>query len=211
MSIKGIQDSGLRSVSPSRVFSAAAYEAPIQWGNFSNASTGTYSANGLNWKYVRFTGASTLNVVLAGFLDILVVGGGGGSSATGPYGGGGQLIDGYWFFSVGDYTVTIGAGGAASDTSTGYGGDSYLGSLRSGQMHKSGMCARSGYRPGALSLAYRSAITGTTIEYGLCRDSFSADSASAVVPRANYGDGGGVGASTAGSGTAGVVIVRTLA
>ena len=83
----------------------------------------------------KFTSSGTLTVSAAGYAEVLVVGGGGGgasqtaSNAGGGAGGGGGVraqsadlndgadgnagITGWVFLEVGDYTVSVGAGGAA--------------------------------------------------------------------------------------------------
>ena len=92
----------------------------------------------------KFTGSGTLTVSAPGYVEILVVGGGGGGAATtsssgGGGGGGGGAVraqsadlnegaDGYlgitgWvYLEAGDYTVSVGGGGAdGSGSSTHYG------------------------------------------------------------------------------------------
>ena len=86
-------------------------------GNFTNSATGTYSSGGINYKYVTFTGAATLNVNRAGFFDILVIGGGGGGGASDGAGGGGAGGLHYLtnvYIATGNYTAIIGSGGPSA-------------------------------------------------------------------------------------------------
>ena len=82
---------------------------------YSDANTGTYTG----YAYKTYTASSTLTIVMAGFVDLLIQGAGGGGGAQPAYaanggGGAGQLVllDSV-FLNVGVYTVTIGAGGSA--------------------------------------------------------------------------------------------------
>ena len=82
---------------------------------YSDANTGTYTG----YAYKTYTASSTLTIVTAGFVDLLIQGAGGGGGAQPAYaanggGGAGQLVllDSV-FLNVGVYTVTIGAGGSA--------------------------------------------------------------------------------------------------
>jgi hypothetical protein len=87
--------------------------------DFSGTPTGTYTDNGVNYKYLTFTGNGTLTVTKAGFADVLIVGGGGpGGNSTdgnraGGGGGGGLLYLTDLYVAAGSITVTVGAGGAA--------------------------------------------------------------------------------------------------
>lgn len=84
--------------------------------DFSNTATGTYSSGGMNYKYVRFTGSSSVTISRAGLVDFLIVAGGGaggGYNGTwGPGGGAGGMFELYnYYVATGTYTVTIGSGG----------------------------------------------------------------------------------------------------
>ena len=91
------------------------FSSGVGAANFSNAATGTYSG----FKYLTFSSSGTLTVTTAGFLDVLIQGGGAGGGAQVAYaacggGGAGQLVVlESLFLDVGNYTVTIGAGGSA--------------------------------------------------------------------------------------------------
>jgi len=100
-------------------------------GNFTNTATGTFSAGGIDYKYITFTGSGELIVDQAGFADILVIGGGaGGGNSGNTYttsgGAGGMLELSSVFFSAGSHSVTVGAGGVGS---VGYAGSSGVDSL----------------------------------------------------------------------------------
>lgn len=183
------------------------------WADFSNTPTGTYSdSSGYTWKYVTFTGAGTLTITRAGVIEILAVAGGSGCPATPPWGRGGEIVDGLRTITTGPHTVTIGAGGPATAGSEG--GETRIGTLfgfTASATGRGGVCSRSTARPASLSLTYSSSITGTDTYYGLCNDSFVNDGAGGTVPRANRGDGGGQGASTAGTGSTGIAVVRVRA
>lgn len=183
------------------------------WADFSNTPTGTYSdSSGYTWKYVTFTGAGTLTITRAGIIEILAVAGGSGCPAAAPWGRGGEIVDGLRTITVASHTVTVGAGGAATAESVG--GRTRIGTLfgfTAADTGRGGTCSRSTDRPASLTLCYTSSITGTATYYGLCRDSFSDDGSGNSVPRTNRGDGGGLGASTAGTGSTGIAVVRVRA
>jgi len=86
--------------------------------NFTNTPTGTYSADGKNYKYIAFTGSGTLTIDESGFADILIVSGGGGAGTTGGFvggaGGGGAAYQSNVYLDAISYTVTVGAGGGTS-------------------------------------------------------------------------------------------------
>ena len=103
---------------------------PVQADNTGTGGTITYTdADGLNpintpivGGYVvhTFTSSGTLLIPNAATADVLVVGGGGGgggSNYTSGGGGAGGLIysNGYTLINGSNYTVTVGAGGAAVD------------------------------------------------------------------------------------------------
>ena len=83
------------------------------------ASGGTETTSG-GKKYHKFTSSGTLNVTTAGVYEYLIVAGGGGGGIDGGGGGGagGLLQSSGTITSTGNYTITIGAGGAGA---TGYG------------------------------------------------------------------------------------------
>jgi hypothetical protein len=162
----------------------------------------------------KWPGDGSFSVSSMGVAELLCVGGGAGSDANPntAWGAGGTIIDGFWTLPVGNYTVRVGAAGTASTGSTN-GGSTGIGLvsgylLNTGPSYRGG-CSRSTSRPGSLSLCYSNDIlvAGKPLYYGLQRDSFSTDG-TLTVPRANFGDGGGVGGSTAGAGSAGVFILR---
>lgn len=201
---------GLTSVTKPKSLLITLRQSNVVWADFSNTPTGTYTdASGVAWKYLTFTGAGTLTITKAGTIEILAVAGGSGCPAAGPFGRGGEIVDGLRTITVGSHTVTIGAGGAATAESVG--GETRIGTLfgfTAATTGRGGVCSRSIARPGSLSLTYTSSITGTATYYGLCNDSFANDGAGGTVPRANRGDGGGFGASTAGTGSTGIAVVR---
>ena len=86
--------------------------------NFSDTATGTYTDGGIDYKYITYTGSSTLTVTNAGLADILVIGGAGaGGCATGGGGGAGghlEIIGAY--LGVATHSVIVGAGGAGFTT-----------------------------------------------------------------------------------------------
>jgi hypothetical protein len=86
----------------------------------------TVIENGIRYRVHTFTSSGTLTVTNAGKMEVLSVAGGGGGSGNfyddGAGGGGGGLIyNTDYSVTTGNKTVTIGAGGAASDG--GQGGD----------------------------------------------------------------------------------------
>lgn len=94
-------------------------------------SGGSEGVNG-KYKYHIFTSSGSLVVASVGepvFLECLLVGGGGSGGGTGGAGGGGGgggvLLDVGFVPAVGSYTVTVGAGGAATSGSNN-GGDSSI-------------------------------------------------------------------------------------
>jgi hypothetical protein len=87
--------------------------------DFSDSATGTYTDDGVSYKYLTFTASGTLTVTKAGFADVLIVGGGGGGSSVSTNtagGGGGGVRWGTFFLSAITHTITIGGGGAAATT-----------------------------------------------------------------------------------------------
>lgn len=104
-----------------KVFSGSTWVSVGEPGaaNFSNTATGTYSSDGKTYKYLRYTGSSTITITAPGFARVLAVGGGGfaqrgvGNSAGGGGGGGGYYEQDI-YFTVGTYTVYVGGSGTAS-------------------------------------------------------------------------------------------------
>jgi len=96
------------------------FSAGVDNANFTNAATGTYTSDGIDYKYITFTGSGSLVVDQAGFADILVIGGGGGGgNSQSNKGGGGGGAGAYVYatqayFAAVTQTVTIGAGGRGS-------------------------------------------------------------------------------------------------
>ena len=86
--------------------------------NFTDVPTGTYTdGDGVNYKYLTFTGTGTVTFDRAGVANLVIVGGGGGSGASfGCAGGGGGVIVQHILAGVGTSTVTVGAGGAGGGT-----------------------------------------------------------------------------------------------
>ena len=90
--------------------------------DFSDAATGTYTDGGIDYKYKTYTGSGTLTITKEGLCDVLVVGGGGpggNDGNDGNYAGGGGGAGGYieslsLYVSAASYTISIGAGGAAT-------------------------------------------------------------------------------------------------
>ena len=54
--------------------------------NFTDVPTGTYTENGVNYKYLTVTGTQSVNFDVAGFADILLIAGGGTTYVTKPGG-----------------------------------------------------------------------------------------------------------------------------
>ena len=61
----------------------------IGGATITDTATGNYTSGGVTYDYWTFTGNGTLNVVTAGYADVLVVGGGGGGGGADRGGGGG--------------------------------------------------------------------------------------------------------------------------
>ena len=94
------------------------FSAGVEAANFTNASTGTYTEDSIDYKYITFPASGELVVDQAGLADILVIAGGGhsyGNFAT-TYrfcgGAGGLIYSTNKYLEVGTHTVTVGAGGA---------------------------------------------------------------------------------------------------
>ena len=195
----------------------------------SNTPTGTYSAGtpSVSYAYYTFTASGTATVTTAGYADILVVAGGGGGRGNSGFnggGGGGEVHFGGEILAVQSYTVTVGAGGAASvDGST-----SSLGTVRlsNGGQGGSGFSATGGpnvdgysssgairtgstgsnYGGGAGGLAYGATVSaGITLSYSGSATEYGAARRDANAGTANLGQGAGAGQLAGGSG---VVIIR---
>jgi hypothetical protein len=108
------------------VYDGAVWEdAGLPAADFSNTATGTYTDNGVDYKYVTFTASGTLTVTRAGFADVLIVGGGGGGSQRGGGGAGGHLYVSDAYLPIGSLTVSVGGGGAKL-TETAFNGSASL-------------------------------------------------------------------------------------
>lgn len=100
------------------------------------AVSATYSDGGFSWKRIDFTSTNTLVVTQEGVFDVLMIAGGGagGSSLGGAEGGGGGAggihIVQTVLLTVGTYTITVGAGGAAADGNGLFGGWSGISTMR---------------------------------------------------------------------------------
>jgi hypothetical protein len=115
----------------------------VQMSNKFSTSGGTetsYTSGGNSYKVHTFTSSATFSVEgAAGNVDILIVAGGGGTGATQYHNGGGGagavLVASNYSLSIGEYAVTIGAGGAGGTTQQGStdngqpGGNSSFGSI----------------------------------------------------------------------------------
>ena len=100
--------------------------------NFTDTETGTYSSGGKNYKYLTFTASGTITFDTDGLATLLVVGGGaggggsvGGAGVPGGGGGGGQVLEADFYFTAATYTVTVGAGGPAGQSGSGFGQPSH--------------------------------------------------------------------------------------
>ena len=82
--------------------------------DFSNSATGTYTSGGINYKYITYTGSSSITINRQGLADVFVLGGGGSGglsdSAVAGGGGGGGVIAQQVYFNTGTYSIQIGAG-----------------------------------------------------------------------------------------------------
>jgi hypothetical protein len=104
--------------------------------DFSDAATGTYTEDGIAYKYIVFNASGTLTVTEEGLADVLVVGGGGGGGnfqgaanfSGGGGGAGGHVYKTQMYVPAGSLTVTVGAGGSATTLTTS-GSDSWFSDL----------------------------------------------------------------------------------
>lgn len=194
--------------------------------------TGTFTdSNGIAWNYYRFTGSGSITFDTSGFADILIVGGGGGSttdSTSNEAGGGaGAVRYGLQYVSSGTLSVAIGAGGAGRTTGTRAtnGGPSTIGALYAGggqggftQNPVTGLDYDGpfgGGSPGGMAIgsgeSRKGGSAGSTRDAGIVLNYAGSDveyGTATTTPSANTGGGGNI---NAGSGAAGVVIVKVLA
>lgn len=82
-------------------------------GTTGSPTTGTFTSDGVNYKYYRFTGTGSITLSKAGLVDILLAGGGGGGGNVygGGGGAGGHVYKTDYYLPAGTTAVTIGAGG----------------------------------------------------------------------------------------------------
>lgn len=99
-------------------------------------SGGDYTGDANGFRYHIFTSSGTFTATSSGAVEYLVIGGGGAggyrtSAANIACGGGGAggVLRGATALSAGDYTVTIGAGGVATDDTPTSGTDTSFGSI----------------------------------------------------------------------------------
>lgn len=158
-------------------------------------TTGTYKdADNVEWKYYRWTGNGSVTLS-AGIVDALLVGGGGGAGPNGTASGG-RINYGVLSLSGGTHTVTVGAGGAASNYASGRWsglGPYIVGDIKG--LNGSGSGEVNGGDSTNFGIA--SSITGTSVNYGV------KDATGNLV--ANTGS---TSVSLSVAGTAGVVIIR---
>lgn len=89
--------------------------AGIPKASVSGGTATTYSSAGVSYAVSSFTSSGTLQVLQAGLVDVLVIGGGGSGGSVGGGGGAGGLQSvSSMYLPAGSYTVTVGAGGAAT-------------------------------------------------------------------------------------------------
>ena len=81
--------------------------------NFTDTATGTYTDGGIDYKYITYSVTSSINIDVAGFATVLLVGGGGaGGERYGGGGGAGGMIEiANAYFDVSSHVVTVGVGG----------------------------------------------------------------------------------------------------
>ena len=97
----------------SNVWTFIPFSGGVEAANFTNAATGTYTEDGIDYKFLTLTGSTSVDIDQAGFADILVIGGGAGGGNGGGGGAGGALPFSNLYLSATTHTVSIGAGGAA--------------------------------------------------------------------------------------------------
>ena len=169
------------------------FSSGVGAANFSDAATGTYTG----FKYLGYTASGTLTVTTAGFADIVVCGGGGSAgAASGNGGGAGGVLTGTIYLPVGSYTVTIGAGGAASAQ-----GRPTPSGLFGTNLSIIGLAGGSGNTTPA---ADKSGGSG-------CGGSYAASPFTAGLGQLGQGNNGGLGTSGAGGGGGGAAAVGAAA
>jgi hypothetical protein len=92
----------------------APFSGAVSAANFTDTATGTYTdSSGQSWKFLNFSGTSSVTIDQAGFCDLLIVGGGasGGSGYAGGGGAGALLYIEDAYLSATTHVVTVGAGG----------------------------------------------------------------------------------------------------
>ena len=103
----------------------APFSGAVSAANFTDTASGNYTdASGQAWKFLTFSGTSSVTIDQAGFCDLLVVGAGGAGGSGGPGGGGGGgglLYVENAFLSAATHVVTVGAGGSAAPVQANYG------------------------------------------------------------------------------------------
>jgi len=161
-------------------------------GNFTNTATGTYTdGEGIDWKYIKFTGNGNLVIDRAGECTLLVLGGGGGGRDNFWNGEGGYRVTGDFQIAEATHAVVVGAGGAASaGEKESFGKISSIGTF----------CVTSGGVIDGNSASFSSSITGTSVTY-------ATGTTGSVT--ANSGNGGSSVPGIAGSSGVVVVAVRT--
>ena len=169
------------------------FSSGVGAANFSDTATGTYSG----FKYLGYTASGTLTVTTAGFADVVVCGGGGSAgAASGNGGGAGGVLTGTIYLPVGTYTVTIGAGGAASAQ-----GRATPSGLFGTNLSIIGLAGGSGNTIPAVDKSGGSGCGGT----------YTASPFTAGLGQLGQGNNGGVGTSGAGGGGGGAAAVGAAA
>ena len=89
-------------------------ESTLGNANFTDTPTGTYTENGVNYKYLTVTGTQSVTFDTAGLADVLLIGAGGGGGNDAAGGAGGFLSLTNLYVPLGAQTVTIGGGGVGT-------------------------------------------------------------------------------------------------
>ena len=169
------------------------FSSGVGAANFSDTATGTYTG----FKYMGYTSSGTITITTAGFADVVACGGGGSAAAAvGNGGGAGGVFAGSVYLPVGTYTVTIGAGGAAS--AQGRGTPS---GLFGTDLSIIGLAGGSGNTTPAADKSGGSGAGGT----------YAASPYTAGLGQLGQGNNGGVGTSGAGGGGGGAAAVGAAA